>query len=241
MILLLLKMDDVLSLMKFQEAEVVVESDIFNPLSVDVDMDHPKVGSEAWFVERVGLPSWRINPLRDLHHVKNEDLLQFFEEKVPNKGYCIFKCKSEKVKERMLELYKSFLQEKSLPHGYFPESFVRAVGSKVLFSTPINWAHLAGEKWRGKFLSTNIILYYERGEGQTYKSAILESLKDKIVAKEAKLLELEAEKRRCHLNIDEVRKQLEVMAKAERGRALEDDIPRLQRKVSRGLVDLAHN
>ena len=41
--------------------------------------------------------------------------------------------------------------------------------------------------------------------------------------------------------MDEVRKQSKVMAKAERGRALEEDIWRLQKKVSRVLVDLAHN
>ena len=72
-------------------------------------MDYPKVGSEAWFVERVGLPNWGIDPLMDLNHVKNEVLLEVFEEKIPNKGYCIFKCKSDKVKERMVELYRSFL------------------------------------------------------------------------------------------------------------------------------------
>ena len=41
--------------------------------------------------------------------------------------------------------------------------------------------------------------------------------------------------------MDEVRKQPEVMAKAERDRPLEEDIRRLQKKVSRVLIDLTHN
>ena len=37
-----------------------------------------QLGSESWFAEVVGLPYWGINPLRDLSHVKNEDILEVF-------------------------------------------------------------------------------------------------------------------------------------------------------------------
>ena len=81
---------------------------------------------------------------------------------------------------------------------------MKAVVSEVLFATQINWAQLAAEKWRGKSPNTNIIPYCEGGEGRTYRNAILENLKAKIAAKEVKLVGLEVEKIRCHLNVDEV-------------------------------------
>ena len=34
-----------------------------------------QIGTENWFAEVVGLPNWGINPLRDLSHVQNGDLL----------------------------------------------------------------------------------------------------------------------------------------------------------------------
>ena len=96
-------------LMKYREAEFVAKSNIHNLQSVGVDMHNLKVGFETWFVERVGLHDWGIDPLRDLNHVKNEVLLEVFEEKIPNKGYSIFKCKLDNVKEQMVELYSSFV------------------------------------------------------------------------------------------------------------------------------------
>ena len=74
-------MDVVFSLMKYREVESMAESEIHNPLSMGVDMDNLKVGFEAWFVERVGLPDWRIDPLTDLSHVKNEVLLKLLKRK----------------------------------------------------------------------------------------------------------------------------------------------------------------
>ena len=34
----------------------------------------PKIGSEDWFREVVGLQNWRIDPLKDINHVINQDL-----------------------------------------------------------------------------------------------------------------------------------------------------------------------
>ena len=46
-----------------------------------------QIGTEKWFVKIVGWPNWGINPLRDLFHVKNGDLLEAFQRKVSYKGY----------------------------------------------------------------------------------------------------------------------------------------------------------
>ena len=37
-----------------------------------------QIGTEIWFAEVVGLPNWGINPLRDLSHVQNGNLLEVF-------------------------------------------------------------------------------------------------------------------------------------------------------------------
>ena len=41
-----------------------------------------QIGTEKWFVEVVGLRNWGINPLRDLSHIKNGDLLEAFQRRV---------------------------------------------------------------------------------------------------------------------------------------------------------------
>ena len=57
-----------------------------------------EIGYEDWFREVVGLQSWGIDPLRDINHVKNQDLQQIFGEKVPMKGYSYLNCKSKMLK-----------------------------------------------------------------------------------------------------------------------------------------------
>ena len=37
-----------------------------------------QLGSETWFAKVVGLPKWGINPLRDLSHINNIDILEVF-------------------------------------------------------------------------------------------------------------------------------------------------------------------
>ena len=105
-----------------------------------------QIGSEKWFAEVVGLPNWGINPLMDLFHIKNGDLLGLFQRKVSHKGYQIFECKSAKVKARMEELWEPIFQSKQPESGYMPESFTKAIVSKVLYSTNIDWAKLACAK-----------------------------------------------------------------------------------------------
>ena len=109
-----------------------------------------QIGTERWFAEAVDLSNWGINPLRDLFHVKNGDLLELFQRKVSHKGYQIFECKSDKVKARMEELWQPIFQCKQRGSEYMPESFTKAVVSEVLYSTNIDWAKLVCAKWREK-------------------------------------------------------------------------------------------
>ena len=97
-----------------------------------------QIGSDIWFAEVVGLPNWGINPLRNLSHVKNADILEIFQRKVSHKGYQIFECKSDKVKSRMEELWEPLFRCKPPENGFIPESFTRAVISEVLYSTNID-------------------------------------------------------------------------------------------------------
>ena len=135
-----------------------------------------QIGTDKWFAKVVGLPNWGINPLRDLFHLKNGDLLELFQRKVSHKGYQISECKSAKVKARMDELWEPIFQRKQPESGYMPKSFTRAVVSKVLYSTNIDWAKLACAKLKAKSRPTKIYMYLEGGEQLTYKIVILQRL-----------------------------------------------------------------
>ena len=135
-----------------------------------------QLGLESWFAEVVGLPNWGINPLRDLSHVKNADILEVFQRKVFHRGYQIRECKSAKVKSRMEEMWEPIFQCKPPGTGFMPESFTRAVISKVLYSTNIDWAKLASAKWRAKTRPARIYRYTEDGNQLTYKKVILQNL-----------------------------------------------------------------
>ena len=97
----------------------------------------------------IGLENWGHNPLKDLHHVINEDLVKIFGEKVEHKGYSYQECKSASLKSRIIELYPAFSQMKDMP-DFIPQSFVRVMVSEVLHHGIIDWVKLASEKWRGK-------------------------------------------------------------------------------------------
>ena len=159
------------------------------------------IGSEKWFAETVGLPNWRINPLRDLFHVKNTDFFDVFQRKVSHKSYEFAQCKSLKVKSRMEELWRPIFQC-SLPNkGYMPESFARAVVSEVLHSTTIDWAKLASAKWRAKPLPTKIYYYIEGGQELIYKKIFLERLNVRADAIDEQLGHLEEERERLRIQL----------------------------------------
>ena len=150
-----------------------------------------QIGTENWFAEVVVLSNWKINPLRDLSHVKNGDLLEAFQRKVSHKGYQLAECKSSKVKARMEELWEAIFQCKLPESGFMPESFTRAVLSKVLYSTNIDWAKLACPKWRAKSRPTKIYKYTEGGEHLTYMKVILHRLESDAEDVGEEIVELE--------------------------------------------------
>ena len=107
--------------------------------SSSLDVNNLLVGSEAWFAEVVGLQNWGIDPRKDVNHVYNKDLYLLFEDKVSYKGYSCERCKSEKVKRRLQQLYLRLFQVLTMPKdGYVCESLTRAVISEVLYFTSIN-------------------------------------------------------------------------------------------------------
>ena len=98
-----------------------------------------KIGCEDWFKEVVGLRNWKIDPLRDINRVKNQDLQQIFGDKIPMKGYSYANYKSKKLKRRMEEFYKPMFEQPEMPkEGYILESFARAAVSEALHFTSIN-------------------------------------------------------------------------------------------------------
>ena len=157
-------------------AESLVQSK--SPL---LDLNDLLVGNEAWFAEVVGLQKWGINPQKDVNHVYNKDLHLLFKDKVSYKGYSWERCKSEKVKRRLQQLYPSMFQVPTMPKdGYVCESFTRAIVSEVLYFTSINWARLGEEKWRAKSSQGEVILYKDSEDDLTYKSIVLEELKSEL-------------------------------------------------------------
>ena len=134
-----------------------------------------QLGSETWFAEVVGLPNWGINPLRDLSHVKNADILEVFQRKVSHKGYQIRECKSAKVKSRMEEMWEPIFQYKPPGTRFMLET--RVVISEVLYSTNIDWAKLASAKWRAKTRLARIYRYIEGGNQLTYRTYSLTKMR----------------------------------------------------------------
>ena len=133
-------------------------------------------GSEAWFAHVVGLPNWGLDLRKDVNHVSNKDLLFLFEDKVSRKDYSWEQCKSKAVR-RMEELYKLLFQVSSMPKdGYVCESFTKAIVSKVLTFTTMNWVLLVEEKWHRKSRNGEVVLYQEREQEQSYKVVVLEKL-----------------------------------------------------------------
>ena len=77
--------------------------------------------------------------MKDINHVKNQDLQWVFGDKVQMKGYSYHKCKSKRLKRRVEELYRPMFQQLDLPkEGYIPESFARAAVFESFHYTSIN-------------------------------------------------------------------------------------------------------
>ena len=150
-----------------------------------------EVGSTAWFAVVIGIKNWGLHPLKDLHHVTDEDLVQIFGGKVEHKGYSYRECKSAYLKSKIIELYPAFSQMKDMPN-FIPQSFARAVVSEALHYSIIDWAKLALEKWRGKssWRKPPIILQ-EGGGSRAYNEVVLEKLTKEISLDEKNRMDLE--------------------------------------------------
>ena len=108
-------------------------------------------GKEPWFAVEARLPNSGLDPSRDCNHVTNEELHFMFGNREKHRGYVYTAAKSERLKERVQELYPAIWQCQSIPEGNFiPESFARALISEVCHLHPMNWAAYAADRWRGK-------------------------------------------------------------------------------------------
>ena len=67
----------------------------------------PSYRSEDWFTRVVDLPNWRIDMLKDINHVCNNNLFEIFGDKVAKKGYSYLSCKSKVIKKRLEQLYSA--------------------------------------------------------------------------------------------------------------------------------------
>ena len=72
----------------------------FNSQSSDSNRG-PPCGSEGWFRDVIGLPKLGIDPLKDINHVSDNDLIEIFGNKVANRGYSYLNCKSKEIKKRI--------------------------------------------------------------------------------------------------------------------------------------------
>ena len=190
----------------------------------------------------MGLQNWGIDPLRDINHVKNQDLQQIFGEKVPMKGYSYLNCKSKKLKRRMEKLYKPLFQQPDLPkEGYVPESFARAAVSETLHFTSINWARLAAEKWQIRDAPNQIIQYKEGEENLTYKSVVLISLETEIQRMHDGLRVLEEEEDRAMKNVEVVRRSTDAHAGVDWNKKNNENLKKAKVKLQFELEDLEYS
>ena len=200
-----------------------------------------QIGTKNWFAEVVGLPNWGINPLRDLSHVQNGDLLEAFQKKVSHKGYQLAECKSPKVKAQMEELWEAVFQCKLPESGFMPKSFTRAVVSEVIYSTNIDWAKLACAKWRAKSRPAKLYRYSEGGEHLTYTKVILGKLGSDADDVGEEILELEEKRERLDIIVQEMRQLPEVVMKVERCKEINTELKKLKKKLHRLKVDMKHS
>ena len=90
-----------------------------------------------------------MDPIKDLHHVNDKNLLDIFGDKLDYKSYTYQDYKLIMLKSRIEEMYPTFLHTNDMPN-FIPQSFACMVVSKVLHQSIIDWTKLASQKWRGK-------------------------------------------------------------------------------------------
>ena len=219
----------------------IVES-LTQSKSSSPDVNNLVMGSKAWFAEVVGLQNWGIDPQKDVNHVYNKDLQLLFEDKVSHKGYSWKRCKSDKVKRRLEQLYLPLFQAWTmLKDGYVCESLTRAVVSEVLHFTSINWAKLGEEKWRAKSSQGEVILYKDNEEDVTFKSIVLEELESGFRIIDNAIDSLKNDFAEAATKVDEMRSTLENLAVAERGKVVQEELEKLHAKLGIEELKLDHS
>ena len=93
-----------------------------------------------------------------MNHVYNKDLHMLFEDKVSHKGYAWERCKSEKVKNRMEQLYRPLFQVSTMPKdGYtFKEAIARLKTTKEMKMKQGEMLKSLGR--RPKFMTLSMII-----------------------------------------------------------------------------------
>ena len=113
----------------------------------------------------------------------------------------------------MEQLYPLLFQVPSMPKdGYVCESFTRAIVSKVLMFTSMNWVLLAEEKWQGKSGKGEVVCYQVLEEEQIYKTAFLDKMTIELSAIESELNKLEQERKLASDIVEDIQNSLEAIA-----------------------------
>ena len=116
----------------------------------------------------------------------------------------------------MEELYKPFFQVTCMPKdGYVCESFTRALVSKVLTFSNMNWALFAKEKWHGKVENGDIVLYREAGEELTYKKMVLDKLNSDVSVLDFDIDQMEHKYKISSKRVEDICNSLEALAVAQ--------------------------
>ena len=187
-------------------------------------MDPQKL--EEFYARRIGLPNVGLDPSKDCHHVRDDELTWMFGEKKRYMGYNFLEAKSPRVRDRVKELLPPIWQSPLKADAcYIPESFARAVVSEVCHHTQMNWARYASH--RGK-VSAKVGEgeYFYGTKGQTrYADLVIRRISEEIVSAEEELQ---------HTSAAELSQKHEV----ENLRAKQPQDPREQLKVQLELQSL---
>ena len=135
-----------------KEKYIEQEYEEFEKEGLDIQgskIDYRK-GDELWFQLIAGLPRVGLDPERDTTHVSDEELIKVLGRKVQNKGYSYKNAVIKQARSLAEELYMPIYQVDSPPNKFIPESFARALVSKVCHSMPMNWSQYAEGVWRHK-------------------------------------------------------------------------------------------
>lgn len=140
---------------------------------------------EMYFAEKIGLPNVGLDPAMDCSHIRDEELVLVFGEKVRDHGYKFLEAKPESVRDRALELIPAIWQCELTPSiSVIPESFARALVSEVCHHNLMNWARYAALSSTGDFPkegNDGVFVYFRHGL-KTFADLAMVRIRDEIDA-----------------------------------------------------------